>query len=236
MREMLGLIAAIIALTTAVLSLYRTIQQGAEIDRHRETVQQQAQAIEELRALASGVALDITIDNPAEGQVLPPVYDDMEGSFRGSIPPNHYVWVLAKDRFDHFLMYPPTQVAHAAQRWSQTNVKLPSPGDWQLALCLANNDASACCRNEQINRIGLVLLSCLTGSRSCGRSKSNEISRVPPRNTWPNPYEGGYAAARPCNGKEPLSVAGLSPLPNWALFRGNLIIPSRGAPAAGNRG
>jgi hypothetical protein len=29
----------------------------------------------------------------------------------------------------------------------------------------------------------------------------------------PNPYEGGYAAARPCNGKARLSAARLSPLP-----------------------
>jgi hypothetical protein len=29
----------------------------------------------------------------------------------------------------------------------------------------------------------------------------------------PNTYEGGYAAVRPCNGKELLSAAGLSPLP-----------------------
>jgi hypothetical protein len=36
----------------------------------------------------------------------------------------------------------------------------------------------------------------------------------------PNTYEGGYAAARPCNGKELLSVAGLSPLPYWELFLG----------------
>jgi len=43
----------------------------------------------------------------------------------------------------------------------------------------------------------------------------------------PNPYEGGYAAARPCNGKELLSVAGLSPLPYWELFLGRPPVVKR---------
>jgi hypothetical protein len=45
--------------------------------------------------------------------------------------------------------------------------------------------------------------------------------------TRPNPYEGGYAAARPCNGQELLSVAGLSPLPYWELFLGRPPVVKR---------
>jgi hypothetical protein len=143
MKETIGLIASVIALITALISVYRTTQQGTEIEHQKKTVQEQQQVIDDIRALATRISLDFTIDVPAEGQVLPPVYDGMEGSFRGNIPPNHHIWVLAKDRFNYFIMYPPTQVAHAAQRWSQTNVRLASSGDWQLALCLANDDASA---------------------------------------------------------------------------------------------
>jgi hypothetical protein len=40
------------------------------------------------------------------------------------------------------------------------------------------------------------------------------------RSALPLPYEGVYATARPCNGKELLSVAELSLLPYWELFLG----------------
>jgi hypothetical protein len=39
-------------------------------------------------------------------------------------------------------------------------------------------------------------------------------------NQWPNPYEGVYATAWPCNGKELSQVPGWPPLPHWELFLG----------------
>ncbi|MCB1881452.1 MAG: hypothetical protein KDI54_15600 [Gammaproteobacteria bacterium] len=148
MKETVGLVTALIALITAVVNFYLTMQQDVEINAQKAAVEAQQHAIEEIRGLAFRFALDITVDKPMEGEILPPVYDGMEGSFQGSIPLGHEIWVLAKDRYNYFLVYPPTQVAHAAHRWSQTNVRLTAPGEWQLALCLANQSASTWLRDR----------------------------------------------------------------------------------------
>ena len=148
---MIPLATAIIALIAAILGLYKTYQQGLTLQQQVKTVQQQQQEIEKLRGLASRIALDITIERPKEGELLPPIYDEMGGSFSGTIPFDHQLWVLAKDRSNYFLMYPTTQVAYAARHWSQTNIRLATQGNWQLALCLANKGASTWLQ-ERVNK------------------------------------------------------------------------------------
>jgi hypothetical protein len=44
----------------------------------------------------------------------------------------------------------------------------------------------------------------------------------------PTAYEGVYATAPPCNGKELLSSAGLSPLSYWELLLGRYLVFTSG--------
>jgi hypothetical protein len=133
-------VAAIVALMTALVNLYMTIQQEEEIQSQQEMIQAQQKQLDDLARILS---LDVSIDRPGDGETLPSVYDAMEGSISSSVPPDHELRVVARDRHNYFLVHPPPQVAHTARTWSQTDVRLNSPGDWQLALCLANEHASA---------------------------------------------------------------------------------------------
>ncbi len=96
---------------------------------------------EELKKVAKSLAATLKIEKPVKDEVIPPVYDDMQGSFGGDIPSKYSLWVLARDRHNYFLMWPPMHV-DVTNRWSQRNVRLATKGRWELHVCLANERAA----------------------------------------------------------------------------------------------
>ncbi len=156
MGNTINFIAAVVALVAAVIGLWTAFEnrvqieqqgqqiesQDVEITKQKLAIDKQAEEIFRMRALASSMALEVTIDRPTTDEEIDAVYDKMRGSFQGQIPKNHNLWVLARDRHNYFLMYPPTQIVHSKGQWSQKNIRLGSPGSWELVLCVANAEAS----------------------------------------------------------------------------------------------
>lgn len=150
-KETIGLIAAGLGLLSAVVALITSLnnsraikQQSSEISRQSGELRQQEAKIEGLLALADKIAIELTIDAPKEGEkIATDVFDGMNGSYAGVVPSGHKLYVLARDRFNFFLMYPPPQVAHATKRWSQTNIRLATDGRWELHVCVADGAGAA---------------------------------------------------------------------------------------------
>ncbi len=85
-----------------------------------------------------------TIDAPRGGEIIKESpYNDMHGKFEKEIPSAYSLWVVARDQYNYFLMYPPTQVNHITKEWSQTNIRLDTLGRWELLLCVADKEASS---------------------------------------------------------------------------------------------
>ncbi len=88
--------------------------------------------------------VDISITSPQKGTIISNnPYELLEGTFTGTIPADVSMWVLAKDPFNYFLMYPETQIIRKAGAWSQSNVRLATPGKWELFVCLASKRADS---------------------------------------------------------------------------------------------
>jgi hypothetical protein len=86
---------------------------------------------------------NVSIDAPLSGEIInESPYNDMHGTFEKEIPSEYTLWVIARDQYNYFLMYPPTQVNNIKKEWSQTNIRL-TPGRWELNLCVANKEASS---------------------------------------------------------------------------------------------
>ena len=156
MRDVIALVVAILALITAVISLStalasqrnlagqedQLVKQGIILTQQQAQLTDQEKKCKQLQALAITTALDITIQKPRADEMLPAVYNDMGGTFNGTIPFGYKLWVLVRDPTNYFLAYPPTQVVPTEQRWAQTNVRLPTPGSWELLICIGNEEAS----------------------------------------------------------------------------------------------
>jgi hypothetical protein len=92
-----------------------------------------------LKSIAQTISL--TIDSPESGDTISQdIYDDMKGGYMGDIPKNYTFWVLARDRYNYFIMYPQPTVA--LNSWTQSNIRLGSDGKWQLHVCLTDKEAS----------------------------------------------------------------------------------------------
>lgn len=152
-KEKIVLLTVTISLCTAGLNFCSNIRQTTAIQRQDAAIDLQRSEIEELRrtaflSAAFMLSRSMEIVQPAENQALPPVYDEMHGSCTTAVPSPYTLWVLGKDRYNYFLMYPPPQVDPVAGRWTQTNVRLNTPGNWQLAIYLADGEASAWLRRR----------------------------------------------------------------------------------------
>jgi len=87
---------------------------------------------------------NVSIDAPLSGEIInESPYNDMHGTFEKEIPSDYTLWVVARDQYNYFLMYPPTQVNNIKKQWSQTNIRLSTPGRWELHLCVANKEATS---------------------------------------------------------------------------------------------
>lgn len=142
LMQVLGLLTAIIALVAAIISLKTTQKNRARIEKHETK-------IETLKREVNRVALGLTIDAPRRDEIITgEVYNDMEGTFSGDIPNGYKLWVLAHDQYNYFLMHPPTQFIRTMGKWSQPNIRLVTPGNWELHVCLANDKASKWCQKR----------------------------------------------------------------------------------------
>ena len=138
-KERVGLIAAIVGLATATVALVTGLTNSAKISSQSAAITEQKAKVDELVRIAERVALILTVEAPVEGEKIDAdVLDTMKGSFVGTIPAGHRLYVLARDRYNFFLMYPPTQLSQAMKRWSQTNIRLSTEGHWELHVCVAD--------------------------------------------------------------------------------------------------
>ncbi len=88
--------------------------------------------------------VELVIDRPKEGEAITALpYDGMRGTLVGELPPGSSLRVLVRDSYNYFLMNPPVQFDKATGEWSQTNVRLSTPGRWQLCVCLADEQAAS---------------------------------------------------------------------------------------------
>ncbi len=84
-----------------------------------------------------------TITSPKEGGVVAALpYDGMAGTLEAPLPAGRSLRVLARDSYNYFLMNPPTQVVADTKAWTQTNIRLATPGNWELLLCLVDDKAA----------------------------------------------------------------------------------------------
>lgn len=103
----------------------------------------QPQGPDDLRHLAEDLAKSLTIIKPQENErITTDVYNEMQGALAREIPKRYRLWVLAKDQYNYFLMYPPPEVVFATKSWTQQNIRLATPGRWKLVVCIANNAGS----------------------------------------------------------------------------------------------
>jgi hypothetical protein len=138
----ISLIASVLALTTAIISLNLARLNAKEVELQKNE-------IKDLKKVVAAAALSLTIEAPREGEVISTdVYNDMHGVFEGDIPEGYQLWVLARDQYNYFLIFPPTQFTRTMQKWSQTSVRLATPGRWELHVCLADQKASEFLRDK----------------------------------------------------------------------------------------
>jgi len=143
--SIVALVTAVVALAGAVTG---TVRNAQEIRSSQKEIRLQGKQIQALKSASSIVAF-LSIESPEEGETISGnVYDAMHGSLDRDIPYGYTLWVLAKDRYNYFLMYPPTQFARTMGKWSQTNVRLNTPGRWELHVCLADKKASAALQSK----------------------------------------------------------------------------------------
>lgn len=91
-----------------------------------------------VKTVARGI--ELTIDAPVEGEEIDTdIYKKMKGSFAGELPEGFEFWILIKDEFNYFAQYPkPTA---ASNKWQQKNIRLNTPGSWEIHICIANEEA-----------------------------------------------------------------------------------------------
>ena len=143
----------VIRLVTAVTALFTVIAGLSQACINSSKLKVQKAQIEDLHVVAAAVAVTLTIDAPREREVIRvESYEDMHGRYVGELPVGHRLWVLARDQYNYFLMYPPTQVTPTMRHWSQTNVILATPGRWELHVCVVDEAASRWLENRANSR------------------------------------------------------------------------------------
>jgi hypothetical protein len=96
---------------------------------------------------ATPIQCGVTIDTPKPGEVFAQGSEiTMKGTLNGDIPTGSYLWVVARDKYNFFLMRPPIHVSKPMRKWSQGKVILATPGEWELHVCMANAEASEWCQ------------------------------------------------------------------------------------------
>lgn len=77
---------------------------------------------------------------PRNGDIITTAeYDEMSGTVE--LADSGTVFVFARDKFNYFLQYPPSEVDGGS--FSQSNIRLSTPGKWELHLCVATPAAAA---------------------------------------------------------------------------------------------
>jgi hypothetical protein len=97
----------------------------------------------ELVTVGKQLANSVTITNPQPHDVITTEpYEGMSGTLPSKVPDGFKLWVLAQDRYNYFLMYPPTRSMAVQESWEQSNIRLSTPGTWRLNLAVANAKGS----------------------------------------------------------------------------------------------
>lgn len=188
----LQLAAILLALTCSILGLMREMSThrlaaGAS-DEARKALEQANFAV-----LSSATAIDV----PAAGELIEEVpYDDMTGRLLAEVPAGYGLRVVARDAYSYYLMNPVPVAIAAAKTWSQTNVRLGSPGTWHLMLCLADRDALAWFDDRvrrgdwsgfptlpPVTRVLAAVSVMKTGDRPSQPEGQTSTTQVPPRAT-----------------------------------------------------
>jgi hypothetical protein len=143
-KDYIALVTAIIALITAILSLIiGYIKMDTLIKQQNEINTKTLKLVNDIFLETKKVALDLTIESPRGGEIIRDYpYNEMRGTYSGVIPDGYELWVLARDEYNFYIMYPPTVVTPTMGNWSQTGITLRTPGRWELHVCLVNQQAS----------------------------------------------------------------------------------------------
>lgn len=134
--QLVSFATGLIALATALIGLRQAYSNSTELELQRAEIQK-------IQKVTSEVALTLSIEAPRDGETLTrDVYHDMHGTYIGQLPLGYRLWVLIRDQYNFYLVYPPTLVTRTMKSWSQTNVSLPTPGRWELHVCVADEEVS----------------------------------------------------------------------------------------------
>ncbi|MFZ0033913.1 MAG: hypothetical protein WAK60_02845 [Sedimentisphaerales bacterium] len=84
--------------------------------------------------------LGLSVSKPKDDDIIrEQVFEEMEGKIENSLQSGYVLWVLAKNQYHYFLQNPP--IAIVGNNWSQKNIRLSTPGRWELHIYLASNSA-----------------------------------------------------------------------------------------------
>lgn len=93
-------------------------------------------------------SLNVSISTPVEGDIIEAdSYSQMNGTFEGVLPDSLTLRVLAKDEYSYFIVDPAPILDPTQFTWKQSNVRLSTPGKWELIVYVSNQSASDSLRN-----------------------------------------------------------------------------------------
>lgn len=126
----IALITAIISLITASLSFFRACNNSKEIEN-----------LKGAPSVAYNLWEHLEIEFPENKTVITNKNTEISGVINVTLPEGYKLWILTrKSKF--FLQDPPPVVTPTQATWSQNNVKLPIPGEWEIHVCVADENAT----------------------------------------------------------------------------------------------
>ncbi len=141
-KKLIEIIAISLTLITAVIGLYTAL-------KNKEQILIQTERVDNLYQTSKEAALRLSINSPLNGEAIKTnIYRQMYGTLSGRLPEAYSLWIFAKDEKSFFLQSPQISYFPINKKWSQSNIKLPHLGQWDLHVCMANKMASTWARDK----------------------------------------------------------------------------------------
>lgn len=133
---------SIILIVLAGLIFIRSKMESSPVIQVEPPQAGQRRESEQLTKTVEGLGL--VIKEPTENQIIrSDIYDGMQGRYSGELFTGYKLWVLARNQYHYFLMYPATLTDSSEKIWSQDNIRLATKGQWELQVFVATEEASA---------------------------------------------------------------------------------------------
>ena len=89
----------------------------------------------------SFLEFEFTIEKPKNKETIyNKVYNGLQGSFHGRIPPERQLFVFIKDNFGYKKVFSEMTVNHFYQKWYQRNLNFETEGVYDIVVCLSSNE------------------------------------------------------------------------------------------------